>query len=683
MKKVKLTSVCRPKQWKSIPISELSDVGYPVYGANGVIGYYDSYNHEQETVIITCRGATCGTVNLTHPRSYVTGNAMCLDNVKDSVDIKYLFYSMQAYDFTKVISGTAQPQITRVGLEKVEFALPSLDVQREIVSILDKIDTLIEKRRLQLKKLDDLIKARFIELFGDPMTDVSKWSASTIGEQFNVSSGGTPATGEKAYWENGTIPWIGSNMCQDTMLSENDGKFITEEGYAHSSAKWFHKGTVLVALVGATIGKTALLRFDTTTNQNIAAIDVTQNAAFSSEFVFYHMQMLYSKFMEIGSGKFKMANQGFIRQLPLICPPIELQEQFAAFIEQTDKSKHHSPRLPIPPLKWYPLPKNEVPIMEEKIIAITNEMAEVLNIAQLKKLQEVLVKAFSTEEPERKPTNHEYLRLFLEAKSIEGCSPRTLQYYEVTVQHLFAAVNLPVRKMTTERMREYLSDYQQRRNCSKATIDNIRRNISSFFSWLEEEDHILKSPMRRIHKIKTKKTVKEVISDEDIEKLRDSCTTLRDLAMIDLLYSTGIRVGELVRLNIEDVNFESRECVVFGKGDKERRVYFDAKTKIHLKNYLESRRDTNRALFVSLLAPYNRLAISGVEIRLRKMGRMLNLKSIHPHKFRRTMATRAIDKGMPIEQVQKILGHSQIDTTMQYAIVNQNNVKMSHQKYIA
>ena len=298
--------------------------------------------------------------------------------------------------------------------------------------------------------------------------------------------------------------------------------------------------------------------------------------------------------------------------------------------------------------------------MEEKIIAITNEMAEVLNIAQLKKLQEVLVKAFSIEEPERKPTNHEYLRLFLEAKSIEGCSPRTLQYYEVTVQHLFAAVNLPVRKMTTERMREYLSDYQQRRNCSKATIDNIRRNISSFFSWLEEEDHILKSPMRRIHKIKTKKTVKEVISDEDIEKLRDSCTSLRDLAMIDLLYSTGIRVGELVRLNIEDVNFESRECVVFGKGDKERRVYFDA-----------------------LLAPYNRLAISGVEIRLRKMGRMLNLKSIHPHKFRRTMATRAIDKGMPIEQVQKILGHSQIDTTMQYAIVNQNNVKMSHQKYIA
>ena len=232
-------------------------------------------------------------------------------------------------------------------------------------------------------------------------------------------------------------------------------------------------------------------------------------------------------------------------------------------------------------------------------------------------------------------------------------------------------------------MREYLVDYQKQRNCSKTTVDNIRRNISSFFSWLEEEDYILKSPMRRIHKIKTKSVVKEVISDEEVEKLRDNCSTLRDLAIIDLLYSTGIRVGELVRLNIADIDFESRECIVFGKGDKERRVYFDAKTKIHLKEYIDSREDNNSALFVSLNAPYNRLKISGVEIRLRQLGRRLNLKAIHPHKFRRTMATRAIDKGMPIEQVQKILGHSQIDTTMQYAIVNQNNVKISHQKYMS
>ena len=222
-----------------------------------------------------------------------------------------------------------------------ELELPEIPIKEQnyISWVIDKVKMILDARQQQLQKLDELIKARFIELFGDPMTDTSKWSVSTIGDQFDVTSGGTPATGEKVYWDNGTIPWIGSNMCQDTILCENDGKFITEEGYAHSSAKWFYKGTVLVALVGATIGKTALLRFDTTTNQNIAAIDVNGNAAFSSEFVFYHMQMLYTKFMEIGSGKFKMANQGFIRQLPLICPPLELQEQFAAFVEQTDKTK--------------------------------------------------------------------------------------------------------------------------------------------------------------------------------------------------------------------------------------------------------------------------------------------------------------------------------------------------------
>ena len=279
--------------------------------------------------------------------------------------------------------------------------------------------------------------------------------------------------------------------------------------------------------------------------------------------------------------------------------------------------------------------------------------------------------------------NNEYLKLFLDAKKIEGCSERTLKYYQVTIEHLLSNIQTPIRKITTDELRGYLVNYQKINNCSKVTVDNVRRNISSFFSWLEEEDFILKSPMRRIHKIKTKTVVKEIISDESIERLRDGCHEIRDLAMIDLLYSTGIRVGELVKLNIQDIDFEQRECVVFGKGDKERKVYFDAKAKIHLKKYLEERIDNNPALFVTLDAPFDRLKISGVEIRLRKLGRSLSLDRIHPHKFRRTMATRAIDKGMPIEQVQKILGHSQIDTTMQYAIVNQKNVKSSHQKYIA
>ena len=322
--------------------------------------------------------------------------------------------------------------------------------------------------------------------------------------------------------------------------------------------------------------------------------------------------------------------------------------------------------------------------MNEKFIEIINDMADVLNAAQLKRLQEVLLKRLVKDEPEKKMiSNQEYLNKFLEAKKIEGCSERTIKYYKVTVEQLLKKVLHPIRKVTTEQMREYLVDYQKINNCGKTTIDNVRRNISSFFSWLEEEDYILKSPMRRIHKIRAEKLVKNVITDEDIERLRDGCDCLRDVAMIDLLYSTGIRVGELVRLNRADINFSERECVVFGKGDKERRVYFDAKSKIHLINYLKSRIDDNPALFVSLDKPYNRLKISGVEIRLRQLGRKLHLDRVHPHKFRRSMATRAIDKGMPIEQVQKILGHSQIDTTMQYAIVNQNNGKAAHRKYIS
>ena len=307
--------------------------------------------------------------------------------------------------------------------------------------------------------------------------------------------------------------------------------------------------------------------------------------------------------------------------------------------------------------------------MDEKIVIVLNEMSAYLTIEQMKKLQEVILKTFAENTLERKNiSNEDFLQMFFAAKQIEGCSSRTIKFYKTTLETMFSQIETEVRKITTEEMREYLSEYQKRNNCSNVTIDNVRRNISSFFSWLEEEDYILKSPMKRIHKIKTKKVVKNTISDEAIEKLRDGCKTTRDKAIIDLLYSTGMRVGELVNLNIDDIDLEGRECVVYGKGDKERRVYFDAKSKVHLKEYIDSRADDNPALFVTLNAPFKRLKISGVEIRLRELGRELKVERIHP---------------MPIEQVQKILGHSQIDTTMQYAMVNQNNVKASHQKYIS
>lgn len=292
-------------------------------------------------------------------------------------------------------------------------------------------------------------------------------------------------------------------------------------------------------------------------------------------------------------------------------------------------------------------------------------------------LEGVMLKKFDDSE-----NDDNLVESFIAAKRLEGCSERTLSFYRNTINKMCESIDKRIKAITTEDLRGYLSGYQNSNSVSKVTIDNIRRNLSSFFSWLEDENYILKSPVRRIHRVKASTSVKETYSDEDLEKLRDSCTEIRDLALIDILASTGMRVGELVRLNRADIDFNERECVVFGKGDKERIVYFDARTKIHLQNYLNERLDDEEALFVSLKAPFTRLEIGGVETRLKKLGEALNIDKVHPHKFRRTMATTAIDKGMPIEQVQKLLGHEKIDTTLHYAMVKQSNVKNAHRKYI-
>lgn len=281
-----------------------------------------------------------------------------------------------------------------------------------------------------------------------------------------------------------------------------------------------------------------------------------------------------------------------------------------------------------------------------------------------------------------KQANEELLSSFISAKRIEGCSEKTLRYYQNTITAWMATISIELRDITTNDIRNYLSEFQAKNDSSKTTIDNIRRIFSSFFSWLEDEDYIVKSPVRRIHKVRSEITVKETISDEQLETLRDSCTEVRDLAMIDFLVSTGVRVGELVNINITDINFNERQCVVLGKGNKERTVYFNARAKVHLQNYLAARNDSETALFVSLSKPNNRLTISGIESRLRQLGRTAKVGRIHPHKFRRTLATMAIDKGMPIEQVQRLLGHCKIDTTLHYAMVNQNNVKIAHRKFL-
>lgn len=316
-------------------------------------------------------------------------------------------------------------------------------------------------------------------------------------------------------------------------------------------------------------------------------------------------------------------------------------------------------------------------------------MKPFLNQDQYLKLTKVLLSSFSNIEIVGR--NHDgevldnlgLLNLFLSAKRVEGCSHKTLKYYSSTIEKMLRRIDKDVDNISTDDLRNYLFEYNFEKDLSKTTIDNIRRIFSSFFSWLEEEDYILKNPVKRIHRVKTGRTVKETLSDENIEMLRDNCENIRDLAILDLLISTGMRVGELVNLNISDINFNERECVVFGKGESQRVVYFDAKTKLHLIRYLNERHDENQALFVSLRSPYNRLGINGVETRLKKIGLKANISNVHPHKFRRTMATNAIDKGMPIEQVQKLLGHMQIDTTMKYAMVNQSNVKISHRKFVS
>lgn len=329
--------------------------------------------------------------------------------------------------------------------------------------------------------------------------------------------------------------------------------------------------------------------------------------------------------------------------------------------------------------------------MKQKLMDnILRGMLGILNNAQMKRLQRVLEAEldhyFENDDiqdiSQMNETNKKILDAFIDAKRIEGCSEKSLRYYENTIEKMLASIKKRIQEIETDDIRNYLTDYQMEHSSSKVTIDNMRRILSSLFSWLEDEDYIIKNPVRRIHKVKSATVIKETYTDETLELLRDNCTKLRDLAIIDMLASTGMRVGEMVLLNRNDIDFNERECIVFGKGSKERVVYFDARTKIHLQNYLDSRTDDNPALFVSLKSPHERLKIGGVEVRLREFGKQLGLQKVHPHKFRRTLATMAIDKGMPIEQLQQLLGHKKIDTTLQYAMVKQSNVKIAHRKYI-
>lgn len=449
-----------------------------------------------------------------------------------------------------------------------------------------------------------------------------------LGEVCEIRIGKTPNRSQTLYW-GGDYPWLSISDMKGKILCTTKEK-ITQEAVQKEKMQIVSKGTVVMSFK-LSIGKVGILAENMYTNEAIANFVVKNNKMLFNEYLYYALQGMNFDSLTDRAVMGKTLNKAKLNNLSIVYNEPFMQQQIVLRLDGVNK------------------------LIESRK----------QQLSELSKLVKSL------------------LALFITAKQVEGCSAKTIRYYQRTIENLFTSIKQSVTQLTTDDLRSYLAQYQSEKDCSKANLDNIRRILSSFFAWLEQEEYIIKNPIRRIKKIKTEQTVKETYTDEHLEIMRDNCENLRDLAMIDLLASTGMRVGELVQLNRSDIDFENRECVVFGKGKKERPVYFDARTKIHLKNYIKSREDNHPALFVSLLGKAQRLGIAGVEIRLRKLGQKLGIQKVHPHKFRRTLATKAIDKGMPIEQVQKLLGHSKIDTTLAYAMVNQSNVKHSHQKFIS
>ena len=545
------------------------------------------------------------------------------------------------------------------------------------------------------------------------------WNVVNLIDFAEIKNGATPSTANPLNY-GGDIIWITPKD-----LSDQQSKFvyqgernISQLGYDSCSTNLLPANSVLLSS-RAPIGLVSIAKAELCTNQGFK--NLVPHDAKNSLYLYYYIKHHIKQIEQLGTGTtFKEVSREDLCKFPILMPCNTLgylvwvermtqiaDEQFVLTKEIATLTKQRDELLPLLMngkvsvnyhlsksymrqfvYSYYHSLKNT---MKQKFIhSVLQELSKVLDSQQLDfventlehKLLDLDVIEQVTNEELVSQENEELLTAFLSAKKIEGCSAKTIKYYKSTINHLFDEIGKTTAEITTNDIRSYLAYYQEQKQSSKVTIDNMRRIFSSFFSWLEDEDYIVKSPVRRIHKVRTDTLVKEVINDECMELLRDNCTEIRDLAMIDLLASTGMRVGELVQMNIDDVDFQERQCKVFGKGNKEREVYFNARAKIHLQQYISQREDDNPALFVSFSSPHKRLSISGVEVRLRTLGRRINLPKIHPHKFRRTLATMAIDKGMPIEQVQRLLGHVKIDTTLHYAMVNQNNVKIAHRRYI-
>ena len=660
---------------------------------------------------------------------------------KERINLKFLYYALKIClnDFKRMSQGTSTRFLTKKILDNFEIQVPSLKTQLKIVCILDSITNKILNIQKINKNLlsiaNNIFKKEFrsFEEYSEENLISSdfglipkNWYYKTLDEVSEVAIGKTPPRKEPWWFsEEEGIKWISiKDLGNMGVYVFETSEYLTEETIERFNVKLIPKDPVILSFK-LTVGRIGITSQEMVTNEAIAHFKLNENSLITNEYLYLYLNNFNYEELGSTSSIAKAINSKIVKKIPILIPEqnkIEkYQKLFKNIFNEIKNNQLEINNLTI--LRDTLLPKlmsgeidvskinSELPnnyqnitliiiqyhfklfirsdFMKTRIISkIQNQMKPYLNQGQYMKLTNSLLDSLKDIDIIDKGNdlsdfdNFKLLNLFLSAKQVEGCSNKTIQYYESTIEKMLMKIKKHVYNINTDDLRSYLFNHKNEKHSSKTTIDNIRRIFSSFFSWLEDEDYIIKNPVRRIHRVKTGRVVKEVLTDENLEVLRDNCKEIRDLAMVELLISTGIRVGELVRLNIEDIDFYERECVVFGKGESERVVYFDARTKIHLMEYLHSRVDENPALFVSLNNPHTRLGISGVETRLRELGNKCKINNVHPHKFRRTMATNAIDKGMPIEQVQKLLGHVQIDTTMQYAMVNQSNVKLAHRKFI-
>ena len=623
----------------------------------------------------------------------------------------------------------------------IEIKLPKMSIQRQVGKTLSALD-----RKIVLnKQINDNLVAMAKQLydywfvqFDFPNEEEKPYKSSggamvwneklkreipkgldaqKIGDiEKNIITGKTPSCADEDNF-GGDIPFVTIDDIRGNLFVFGAQRTLSTKGADSQEKKYLPIGSLSVSCIG-TIGVMGFVAKLAQTNQQINSIVFEHE--YNKEFLYFALRVYFENAKAKAGNVFANMSKEEFASIIVTYPPKQILQAFhnkVAPIFDSIKNnieeinvltKQRDELLPLlmngqasvnyhlsasflsslillyrDQYKFYDMKETIIQTVLDGMRAVlTENQLDLLTDVTRKALSECEITPKATEEEQRNKENVELLGAFISSKKVEGCSDKTIHYYKSSIEKLIATVKKNVCDIATNDIRCYLADQQEQRGLSKVTIDNLRRIYSSFFSWLEDEDYITKSPVRRIHKVRTDALVKEVLTDENIEVLRDSCHELRDIAMIDLLLSTGMRVGELVKINRDDIDFQERQCVVFGKGNKEREVYFNARTKIHLKKYLEQRTDTNPALFVSLHEPHTRLTISGVEVRLRQLGKRVNLNKVHPHKFRRTLATMAIDKGMPIEQVQKMLGHVKIDTTLHYAMVNQTNVKIAHRKFL-